>query len=231
MKLLLVEADPDLAELLAYALGRDGYAVVTAADGEQGLHCWATEWPGAVVLEADLPKLDGLEVCRRIRQQARTPVVLLGGRAAEDDAVRALQAGADAYVAKPFSMAQLRARLAAVVRRAQPDPLWPAWQPGHEVRVGDLVLDREAHRVTVAGAGVRLTPVEFRLLWLLARHAGQVLPYGRLAELARRGRGAAGSGPLKAHISTIRQKVGLVPGAPGAIVAVPGVGYRLTPAG
>jgi DNA-binding response OmpR family regulator len=225
VKVLLVDDDRGLLDLLRYALERDGYTVVTAGDGEQGLRRWAAAAPDLAVLDVTLPKLDGFEVCRRIRDHARTPIVLLTARGEEAEVRRGLELGADDYLTKPFSMRLLLARLEAVLRRSQADP---AWRPAGAVRVGDLVLDLRAHAATKAGRPVALTPVEFRLLWELARHAGQVLPYGRLAGLAGRGRGAAGAGPLKAHVSALRRKLRLVGGEPGAIEAVPGVGYRLT---
>ena len=214
-KVLLVEDDRDLAELLAYALWREGFTVVTAIDGEQGLQRWATERPDLVVLDVVLPGLDGVEVCRRIRRQAETPIVMVSARDAEDDVVRGLQAGADDYVTKPLSVRQLTARMRAVLRRPR--------AAAREVRVGDLVLDLPSHQVTKAGEPVHLTRTEFCLLHLLARNAGQVVPYARLVEHAW---GEAGyAALLKAHVTHLRRKLRL---PPGALVALPGVGYRLT---
>jgi DNA-binding response OmpR family regulator len=223
MKILLVDDDPELLDLLAYALAREGYAVVGARDGEQALRRWEAEQPEVVVLDVALPRLDGFEVCRRRRQRVPTPVILLTARDAEADILRGFQAGADDYVTKPFCPKQLAARLQALLRRTQPDP---AWRPGREVRVGDLVLDLQAHEATRHGTRVPLTPLEFRLLRLLAVNAGRVLPYARLLEDAWEGDGGGDLSLLKTHVSHLRRKLRL---PPGALVAVPGVGYRLAP--
>src|SRR5918912_1485407 len=154
MKVLLVDDDNDLLDLLHYALRREGYQVVTASDGAQGLARWRAEQPDLVLLDGNLPKLDGFEVCRQIRHEATTPVIMLTARGEEADVVRGLQLGADDYVTKPFSAKQLVARMQAVLRRARRDLVPP---PAREVRAGELVLDLTAHQVTRAGRSVALT--------------------------------------------------------------------------
>ena len=222
MKVLLVEADPELAALLAHALRRAGHTVVAAVDGEQALRCWASERPGLVLVNVRLPKLDGVSVCRRIRREAETPIILLSARGADDDVVRGLQAGADDYLTEPLSTKQLTARMGAVLRRCRAAP---GREAAGTVRVGDLVLDRQVYQVTTAGTRVQLTRLEFRLLWLLALNAGRAVPSAGLVDYAWGGDGEGRSSRLRGHLTHLRQKLRL---PPGAIVAVRGTGYRLT---
>src|SRR5215207_740758 len=179
MKVLVVEDDTDLLDLTTYALRREGYTVVAAIDGQQALERWEADSPDIVLLDGNLPKLNGFEVCRRIRQEDQTPIIMLTARGAEEDVVKGLQLGADDYVTKPFSANQLTARMKAVLRRCQPDPLK---QTASEVRVGDLMLDLQSHEATKAGQLVQLTRLEFRILYLLAMNEGRVIPYSRLIE-------------------------------------------------
>ena len=223
MKVLIVEDDVDLLDLTTYALRREGYEVVAAVDGLQGLARWEAERPDLVLLDGNLPGLNGFEVCRRIRQAGATPIIMLTARDQEEDIVRGLQLGADDYVTKPFSAKQLGARMQAVLRRSQADP---SRQAASVVRAGDLVLDLQSHEVTKGGRAVQLTPLEFKLLYMLALNEGRVIPYSRLVEYAW-GYGDGDASLLKTHISHLRSKLGLEAGQPGAIRAVGGVGYTL----
>src|SRR4051812_22639644 len=223
MKVLVVEDDADLLDLLVYSLRREGYTVLTAADGPQALRRYEADEPDLVVLDVNLPKLNGFEVCRRMRQAAETPIIMLTARDEEEDVLRGLHLGADDYVTKPFSPKQLLARIKTVLRRCRTDPYD---QPAREVRCGDLVLELDAQQVTKAGRAVQLTPLEFRILFLLAMNAGRIIPYTRLVEYAW-GYDAGTASQLKTHICHIRQKLGLEFGQPGAIRAVTGVGYSL----
>jgi DNA-binding response OmpR family regulator len=226
LKLLLVEDDPDLSDLLSYAFRREGYTVLRAATGVEALSHWGTAKPDIVLLDVNLPELSGYEVCRRIRQTSGTPIVMMTGRLQEEDALEGLLGGADDYVTKPVSVAQLVARVKAVLRRCQ-----PSYGPRRltEVSVGDIVLDPETHEVTVNERPVRLTPVEFQILFLLVLNEGRVLPYDRLVEHVWGGPRLTGSKPLKTHIASLRSKLNLPrqPGTQPGIRAVPGLGYRL----
>jgi DNA-binding response OmpR family regulator len=223
MKVLVVDDDVDLLDLTAYALRREGYTVSAATDGQQALHRWESDKPDIVLLDVTLPKLNGFEVCRRIRHESETPIIMLTARNEEQDVVRGLQLGADDYVTKPFSAKQLTARMKAVLRRSQADPFR---QPASVLRVGDLTLDLHSHEVTKAGKPVQLTPLEFRVLYMLAMNEGRVIPYSRLVEYAW-GYDAGDSGLLKTHICHIRKKLDLPSDRKGGIRAVLGVGYSL----
>ncbi len=223
MKVLLVEDDADLLDLLTYALRREGYTVITAMDGQQGLRRWEDDPPDIVVLDANLPKIDGYEVCRRIRHDGNTPIMMLTARDEEDDVLRGFRLGADDYITKPFSAKQLAARMKAVLRRSQADPYR---QPVREVRVGDVRLDLQSYTVTAGDRQIQLTPLEFRIMYLLGVNEGRVIPYSRLVEYAW-GYEGGDSSLLKTHICHIRQKLSLSAGKNGGIRAVAGVGYSL----
>ena len=225
MKVLVVDDDADLLDLMTYALRREGYNVLTAIDGQQALQRWEAESPDIVLLDGNLPKMDGFEVCRRIRHGSKTPIIMLTARDEEADVLRGLQVGADDYVTKPFSAKLLTARMKTVLRRCQTDPYR---QPASEVRVGDLVLDLQCHEVTKAGKPVQLTPLEFRILYLLALNEGRVIPYSRLVEYAWGYYDEGNSSLLKTHICHIRKKLGLPPSGKRGIKAVLGVGYSLS---
>ena len=223
MKVLLIEDDADLLDLMTYALGREGYTVLTAMDGQQGLKRWADESPDLVLVDVNLPQIDGFEVCRRIRHDGATPLIMLTARDEEEDVLRAYRLGIDDYVNKPFSAQQLVARMKAVLRRSQADPYRQAVR---EVKVGDVRLDLQSYTVSDGDRQIQFTPLEFRILYLLGVNEGRVIPYSRLVEYAW-GYEGGDSSLLKTHICHIRQKLNLSAGKNGGIRAVPGVGYSL----
>lgn len=225
MKVLVVDDDVDLLDLTTYALRREGYSVFAAIDGTQALHRWETENPDIIVLDANLPKLNGFEVCRRIRHESETPIIMLTARDEEEDVVRGLQLGADDYVTKPFSAKQLAARIKAVLRRCRTDPYRQAVS---ELRVGDLVLDFQSHESLKNGRPIQLTPLEFRIVFMLAMNANRVIPYSRLVEYAW-GYESGDANLLKTHICHIREKLDMPLDGKSGIKSVPGVGYRLVP--
>ena len=223
MRVLLVDDDHDMLDLTTYALRREGYEVFSAGDGQQALRRFESDHPDIVLLDVTLPKLNGFDVCHRIRQESDTPVIMLTARDEEEDVLRGLKLGADDYVAKPFSAKQLIARMTAVLRRCQTDRYR---QPSSELKVGDIRLDLQSHEVEKNGQLVQLTPLEFRILYLLALNEGRVIPHTRLVEYAW-GYEGGDSNLLKTHICHIRKKLDLPPGKPGGIRAIPGVGYSL----
>jgi DNA-binding response OmpR family regulator len=224
MKVLLVDDDVDMVDLMTYALRREGYQVLTALDGQQAVERWEVDKPDLVVLDGNLPNMDGFEVCRRIRHESETPVIMLTARGDEKDVVEGFTVGADDYVIKPFSAKQLSMRMKAVLRRCQPSP---HRQPMTEVRAGDLVLDLESHEVHKGEREITLTPLEFRILYMLAMNQGRVVPYSRLIEYTWGFHNEDSSNLLKTHICHIRNKLGVKQKQPGSIKAVLGVGYSL----
>jgi two-component system phosphate regulon response regulator PhoB len=177
--ILLVEDEDALATLLQYNLEKEGYEAVVAGDGEEALMMIDEKLPDLVVLDWMLPKVSGIEVCRRLRQRPETrnlPIIMLTARGEESDRIRGLDTGADDYVVKPVSMSELAARARAVLRRLRPG------LAEDEVKIGDIVIDRVGHRVRRAGKEVHLGPTEFRLLDYFMRHPGRVLSREQLLD-------------------------------------------------
>ena len=227
MRILLVDDDTHALDATAEALRHEGFRVFMAADGSQALQRWQAERPDVVVLEADLPHVSGFEVCRQIRERGSTPVILLSVRATDEHVVQGFRRGADDYVIKPVRPRELALRIRGIWRRAVEAAAARRQQPQREVRVGDLVLDLEAHSVWRGEGMVQLTPTEFRLLYLLASNAGRVVSARRLVEYAW-GYDGRDATLVRTHLSHLRKKLRLPRRGPGSLVAVSGMGYRLT---
>jgi DNA-binding response OmpR family regulator len=222
MKALVVDDDRVLAELVAFALRREGFAVIQAHDGEVALRRWAQEEPDIVVLDVNMPKVDGFAVCRRIRGQADTPIILLTVRGDEHDIIRGLELGADDYIPKPFSPRQLVARMHAVLRRAGKTPTSAIRQ------VGQLTLDPSRREVRVgAGDPISLTPLECRLLELLMLNTGHVLTHNSIIDHVW-GPEGADRDMLRQVVHRLRNKIEPDSSEPTYIETVPGLGYGLS---
>ena len=177
--ILVVEDEDSLATLLHYNLEKEGYEVTAAGDGEEALTLVSEKLPDLIVLDWMLPKVSGIEVCRRLRARTETrnvPIIMLTARGEETDRIRGLDTGADDYVVKPFSMSELSARMRAVLRRLRPG------LSEDRVRIGDIVIDRVAHRVRRDGKEIHLGPTEFRLLDYLMQHPGRVFSREQLLD-------------------------------------------------
>jgi DNA-binding response OmpR family regulator len=223
MKILLVDHDQELVEPVSRALLRAGYEVVSALDGERALDLVASARPDLIVLDVELPGIDGFEVCRRVRLDSQVPIIVLTPRDDEDDVMRGFRLGVDDYVIKPYSARLLVARVAAVLRRTgQPTRN----KRSEHVQAGSLDLDVQSFEVRKDGQPIRLTPLEFRSLHILAANKGRVVPYDRLVEYAW---GHEGGSPshLKIRICSIRKKLGLPFSGEAGIKAVVGTGYTL----
>jgi two-component system OmpR family response regulator len=220
-RVLIIDDDIRLYELLARYLEANGVSATHAPDGRQGLAALESGVFDAVLLDVMMPGLDGLEVCRRIRDKSRVPVIMLTAKGDETDRVVGLELGADDYVAKPFSPRELLARLRAVLRRTQPEAV------AETVRIGDISIEVAARAVRVGGTPVELTGIEFDLLLALARRPGRVVPRETLLEQAGRGDVAVGDRTVDVHVSHLRRKLGDDPRSPRLIKTVRGVGYVL----
>jgi DNA-binding response OmpR family regulator len=225
-RVLIIEDDPNVAEVVARYLEREGYHVEIAVDGAAGLRCALAEPPDLVVLDLMLPSMGGLEVCRRLREAVPVPVIMLTARGEEADRITGLELGADDYVAKPFSPRELTARVRAVLRRAT-GPL--AAQPEPTVlRAGDLELDVVVHEARLGGELVDLTVKEFDLLAHLMRHPRRAFRREELLEQVW-GFAYGDTSTVTVHVRRLREKIEADPSAPRHVCTVWGVGYRFEP--
>jgi two-component system response regulator MtrA len=222
-RILLVEDDRSIRQLVELGLERAGFAVTPVADGREALDRFRSGGHDAIVLDVMLPSLDGLEVCREIRRTSLVPIIMLTARAETPDVVAGLELGADDYVTKPFEVAELVARIRSVLRRTA------AAETHRPRRVGDLEIDEDAFQARRAGVPVPLTATEFRLLAELARRPGRVLSRDALLD-AVWGYGYLGDSRLvDVAVQRLRAKVERDPAHPALIVTVRGVGYRMEP--
>jgi DNA-binding response OmpR family regulator len=222
LKIMVADDDRDMVDMLSYWLKGHGYDVVRAFDGEQAIKRWRETLPDLVILDIQMPKLDGFEVCRQMRTETNSMVLILSAHDREDDEVRGLEMGADDYLRKPFSPRQLLARIKAIMRRSSNIGSGNA---SSAITVGSVTLDAMRHEVIREGTKVRLTPTESRLLHLLISHTGQVLTTDVIIERVWGYDESGDSGLIKTHIRHLRQKVEPDANSPRYIVTVPGVGY------
>jgi len=220
MKILLVDDDPRLRDLVRLSLERAGFAVVTAADGARAVTHAAREAPDLIVLDIGLPELDGFEVCRRIRARSEVPILFLTARDDEIDRILGLELGADDYVTKPFSPRELVARVKAILKRTH-----RAGKP-QLARHGRITLDRTAHLCRVGKKNVALTATEFGLLAHLIDRSNQVHSRPQLIDALWGARSPVSDRTLDSHLRNLRRKLAQA-GCPKAIQTVHGVGMRL----
>ncbi len=225
MKIMVADDDRDMVDLLSYWLKGHGYDVIRAFDGEQAVKRWRETLPDLVILDVQMPKLDGFEVCRQMRSETNSMVLILTAHDREDDEIRGLEMGADDYLRKPFSPRQLLARIKAIMRRSTNIR---GNSSSSAITVGTVTLDAMRHEVIRDGVKVRLTPTESRLLHLLISHTGQVLTTDTIIERVWGYDEAGDSGLVKTHIRHLRQKVEPDANSPQYITTVPGVGYTFT---
>jgi len=220
--IVLIDDDPVLLELVANQLRTAGYHAQTASDGATGLHVVAESKPDLVVLDVMMPGMDGWELCRQLRDKLPVPIIMLTAKSEEIDKLRGFRLGVDDYVTKPFSFAELLARIGAVLARAERNS-----GAAHQLTRGDLTIDFDQHRVTRVERIVELTPTEYRLLEFLARHINRTVP---TETLLREVWGAEYAGEIehvKHFIWTLRKKIETDPGDPQHLITERGFGYRL----
>lgn len=223
--ILVVDDDPLISHAIGYALRQEGYGVVVAANGRIALEQLAQHNPSLVVLDVGLPDISGVEVCRRIRRQSSVPIMFLTAHQDEVDKVVALDAGGDEYVVKPVGIAELAARVRALLRRSSAESL--STKPaGRVLRVGDLSLDADAHRVEVRGEEVPLTPREYDLLHLLASNAGKAVSRQQILDSVWGPDWFGEENVVEVFVRQLRRKIEEAPERPRMIETVRGVGYR-----
>jgi len=218
---LVVDDEPQIVRGLRVVLRRAGYEVSAAATKEEALDSASVRPPDAIVLDLVLPDGSGVDVCSEIRRWSRLPILVLSAVGDEREKVRALDAGADDYITKPFGTDELLARLRAVMRRVGDDGA------GAEVTVGDLVIDLAGRRIERSGEEVHLTPIEFDLVRVLAQHRGKLVTHRQLLQEVWGPSYGTETHYLRVHVAHIRSKLERDPSHPRYVITEPGVGYRL----
>jgi DNA-binding response OmpR family regulator len=234
--ILVVDDEKTLREMLEYNLRREGYRVLTAPDGENAVHLAYSERPDLVILDLMLPGMSGFDVCRAIRKELTTPILMLSAREEEIDKVLGLELGADDYLTKPFGLRELLARVAAMLRRSEMVHSATGRKEGDEkaqggnvITVGDLVINPGNRTVTRNGEHIGLKPMEFDLLAFLAAHPMQVFSREILLDRVWGYDFVGGTRTVDVHVRWLRSKLERDPSNPQFIQTVHGVGYRLNP--
>jgi DNA-binding response OmpR family regulator len=223
VRILLVDDEQPIQTLLSYPLEKDGYEVVCASDGREALQRFQETAPDLVVLDVMLPKMDGLEVCRRLRARSAVPIIMLTAKSEELDKVLGLEIGADDYITKPFSVREFRSRVKAALRRSR---MKPADQHEKPVERGDLLIEPAKRQVRLRGREVQTTFVEFEILAALARDPGRVHTRDMLLERVWGDSAYRDPRTVDVHIRHLREKLEADPKTPEFIFTVRGVGYR-----
>jgi DNA-binding response OmpR family regulator len=223
-RILLVDDEPAIVDAVGYALRSEGYEVETSKDGERALSQALDDGFDLVVLDLRLPGLSGIEVCRRLRERSDVPILMLTARDAEVDRVLGLESGADDYVTKPFSMAELVSRVRSILRRRRLDRAGGA---GGTFRLGGLSIDMLRHEASVEGRPLHLTPSEFRLLALLAQDPERVFSRREIMQHLWSSDFVGDERACDIHVSNLRRKIERDPSRPERLLTVRGVGYRL----
>jgi two-component system OmpR family response regulator len=228
-KILVVEDDQTLLNVLKYNLVKEGYTVLTAADGVQALDVARSNRPDLIVLDIMLPKLDGFEVCRILRREMTTPILMLTAKAGETDKVVGLELGADDYMTKPFSMREFLARVKAMLRRAE--MMKVAASPVKDlipssIKVGEIEVDVARHTVSRSGTLIELSPKEFDLLGFLVKNKEQAFTRDQLLEKVWGYDYAGDTRTVDVHIRWLRQKIEVDPANPKHLLTVRGIGYK-----
>lgn len=222
-KVLVVENDPAMLRFIRRTLEVDGHIVVTATDGLAALDQFQRQQPNLVVLDIGIPYIDGLEVCRQMQAIHPVPVIMVTARGEDQDIVRGFEVGAEDYLAKPFAGGVLSARVNSLLRRSRK---WPGQNDGR-LEFGEIVLDQQARRVTRAGKALHLTPTEYKLFVLLARHQGKVLTASQIFAEVWGTESAGDSQMLRTQIGRLRKKIDNSTSSASLISTERGVGYSL----
>jgi DNA-binding response OmpR family regulator len=225
--ILLVDDEDSIQTLLTFPLERDGYRVVQARDGEEALRRFGDENVDLVVLDVMLPRLDGLEVCKRLRSQSNVPIIMLTARGEELDKVLGLELGADDYITKPFSIREFRSRVRALLRRAATPRA--AAERDAIIDRGELKIDLPRRTVEIRGETIQLTFIEFEMLVVLAASPGVVFSRRELLERLRGGSDYREPRTIDVHVRHLREKIERDPSNPELILTIRGAGYRFRP--
>ncbi len=220
-RILLVDDDPGIMAAVKHSLTTHGYKMITATDGVEALAAFEYELPDLILLDLEMPRCDGMEVCLRIREHSSTPIIVLSVKGSEADIVSVLDLGADDYLVKPFRLAELLARVRAVMRRG-------SQTFATKVTCGDLEIDTEKHRASIAGRAVTLTPIEYAVLEEMAKNVGRVLTTHLLLQRVWGPQYSDATDYVKGVIRRLRVKLEPDPAHPRYIITEPHLGYRLS---
>ena len=225
-KVLVVEDEENIVEALRYNLEREGYAVLTAMDGEKGLELARGSNPDLIILDVMLPRLDGFEVCRILRRDVNTPILMLTAKGEEVDRIVRLELGADDYVTKPFSMRELLARVRAMLRRSRMTSETLFSTGVESYTAGDLEVDLSSHTARLGSVTLDLKPREFDLLTLLVSNKGRAITRDQVLERLWGYDYIGDTRTVDVHVRWLREKIEAEPGSPKRIITIRGVGYR-----
>ena len=220
MKVLLVDDEPTILETVETKLRKEGYSVFTAATAEDGMRLYRQARPDLLILDVMLPQRSGFDLCKAVRKDSSVPIIFLTARASEGDRVSGFEIGADDYVVKPFNLAELAARVKALLRRAIGD------DPLEVVEVGNLRIDPKTHEATISGEPMNLSPKEFALLHFLMRHTGQVFSRDTLLDRVWGHEVYVNSRTVDVHIHWLRERIESQANKPTRLVTIRGVGYK-----
>ena len=221
-KIFVIDDEPQIIKVLQVYLEKAGYQVITAMDGKNVLAIFQREKPDFMILDLNLPNVDGLEICKAVRHDSAIPILMLTARVEETDRLIGLELGADDYVLKPFSPREVVARVRTIFKRTSIDPI-----KVDTIQVGDLAIDLEKHTVNIAGKPIELTPTEFEILVTLARHPKRVFTRLQIMEQAQGNAFEGYERTIDAHIKNIRIKLEPNPKKPTYVQTVFGIGYKL----
>ncbi len=222
LKLLIVDDEPTILETVEGKFRKEGFSTFTAESAEDGMRLYKRVKPDLIILDIMLPQRSGLDLCRAVRKDGATPIIFVSAKAEESDRIQGLEMGADDYVVKPFNLAELTARVKAVLRRATGDT------PNEAVERGDLKMDPKSHEASLGGQPLSLSPKEFALLYFLARHAGQVFSRETLLDRVWGRDAFVSARTVDVHIRWLRTHIETDPTHPSRLVTVRGIGYKFT---
>lgn len=225
VKILLIEDEPEIRRFLRVSLGGQGYRLLETANGRDGIMQAASQQPDIIILDLGLPDIDGMEVLRQVREWSQMPVIVLSARGQEHQKVDALNAGADDYLTKPFSVGELIARIRVALRHI---PLDSGTTQGAIFSTGDLRVDLARRQVFLGDREVHLTPIEYRLLTTMIKHAGKVLTHKQLLKEVWGPDSVYETHYLRVYMAQLRRKIEFDPAQPRYLLTEPGVGYRLS---
>ncbi len=220
MKVLVVDDEPTLVETIETKLRKDGFTVFSASTAEEGMRVFRQAKPDLLILDVMLPQRSGHELCKAIRRDSKVPIIFLSARSSEQDRIQGFELGGDDYVVKPFNLAELTARVKAVLRRSGGDALQEV------IESADLRIDPRTHEATLDGKLITLSPKEFALLYFLAKNAGQVFSRDALLDRVWGQDAFVSSRTVDVHVRWLRERVEVDPSNPTRLMTVRGVGYK-----